>query len=351
MTSTGRSASPMQAGDPSPGILRQRWSSVILSAIVLATQMYSENSVRAQEPATAASAPDYSRLLTSQSRQMFDAIRQYVADHPDSSDSFPAACRVLEIAREQGWEADATGAAALVRSRSADDPANLRLALATEALAAARNEDAAASAAAFKEYVRTLRLRQPNLAADLAQSLALVWQSHGETAAAEAVYEQLTSGFFLNDELRQFADARRQRLKLVGEAAPAVPQTDLVGKSVDWSEMADRVVVLDFWATNCRPCLEEFPRLKQRYAELAPRGVEILGISFDSDAGSVEQFLMQQSLPWRQVLARETAENAYGVHLLPCLMLVSRTGKIAAVDVRPDDLRWAVIQELERPGR
>lgn len=284
----------------------------------------------------------FSSVLTSRTRQTFVAISGYVADSPDSPDAVAAAHWIMQTAREFGWQADAGPAVDLVLAQSPPDPELQRLAWITRAIGAAQQGDAATSSAAYRDFLRSLRLRQPNLAADVAQSIATAWQLRGEVDAAASVYDQLLSGFLLNEELRQFADARRQRLKLVGKPVPEIPELDLQGNAVRWSDWQERVVLLDFWATNCRPCLEEFPRLKRRHAELSPTGADILGISFDSEPETVTQFLEQQPLPWRQVLARTTAESAFAVHLLPCMMLVNGKGEIAVVDLRPEDVRWAI---------
>ncbi len=332
--------------------LRANWGAATgklwLLALAQLLQVLSPYSVMADSPEPPATAPGFAHLLTSRTRETFEAIRTYVQNHPNSGDSLPAALWTLETAREFGWEGEAQETAAWVLTQSNIDAESRRSAQLVTGLADARQGNVAGAKAAFGDFLATLRLRQPNVAAEGAQSLALAWQLRGDLAAARDVYEQLRGGFFLSDEIRQFTESRSARLALVGQPAPSFSEPDLAGKPVSWPDSAGKVMLIDFWATNCRPCLEELPRLKRRQAEFAARGVEFLGVSFDDDAATVEQFQMSQGMTWRQVLGRATAEQSYHVALIPCLMLVDRAGKVAAVDVRPADLRMALQGVLAR---
>lgn len=319
-----------------------------LLALAHLLQVLSPYSVMADNSEPPTTAPGFAQLLTSQTRETFDAIQTYVRNHPNTGDSLPAALWSLETAREFGWEVDARDTAAWVATQSGIDAESRRLAQLVTAVAHARQGNAAGAKAAFADILATLRLRQPNVAADGAQSLALAWQLQGNLVAAKDVYEELRGSFFLSDEIRQFTESRIERLTLVGQAAPAFSEPDLAGKPVAWSDAADKVVLVDFWATNCRPCIEELPRLKRRHAEFASQGVEFLGVSFDDDPSVVAQFQKDQGISWRQVLGRSSAEQSYHVELIPCLMLVDRQGKVAAVDVRPADLRSALQGVLSR---
>jgi thiol-disulfide isomerase/thioredoxin len=281
----------------------------------------------------------YHQLQTRLARQMFDGIRVYCQDHPGAAD-FPTAARELfSLARTWGWEAEARNVAGLLLARPDLDPAVTREAQVVLALGAARVGERDGSAAAFQQYLRSLRLRTPNDATDLAQSLALVWQLRGDVESAAAVYEQLATAFFLNPEVREFTEARIKRLSLVGKPVPEFAVSDLSGQPVVAADFTGRVTLLDFWATNCRPCLEELPHLRELYRDCQPRGLAILGLSFDGEREILDQFLSQQPLPWRIALGRMPAEDVFHVHLIPCLMLVDRQGRIAATDVRPFDLR------------
>jgi peroxiredoxin len=137
-------------------------------------------------------------------------------------------------------------------------------------------------------------------------------------------------------------------LKLLGKPAPAITVADIDGRGVSWDDFRGKVVLLDFWATNCRPCLEELPRLKLLTRELQPRGLELLGVSLDDEIVVVKSFREAQRLPWRIALDGGKVAPEFHVRLIPCLMLLDREGRVAAVDVRPSDLRWAALNVLDR---
>jgi thiol-disulfide isomerase/thioredoxin len=326
-----------------------RFSVWLFAGLVPASQLMDCQPVntRNREP-TAGGSERYHRLLTRSYRQTFDEISRYCREHADAPDNRTALQDLSSLARTWGWEADARAVVEPALSRDGLEPALMRDLLAVTAIGAARTGDRSAAAAAFERFLKSLRLRNPNEATDLAQSLALVWQLRGDREGAAAVYEQVSSAFLLNPEVRDFAAARTRRLELIGQPMPELGDNDLTGRPVTAADFAGKVVLFDFWATNCRPCLEELPRLRAVYRDCQPHGLEVIGLSFDEDRAAIDQFLTQEPLPWRLALGRKTAEDRFHVHLIPCLILADRQGRIVATDVRPFDLRRTVETLLDQ---
>jgi peroxiredoxin len=326
-----------------------RVSIPLLIGLAATSQLLDCQSVIAQNREPAAGPVErYHHLLTRSHRETFDRIARYCREQPDAPDYRTALQDLCTLARTWGWEADARPIAEPALERDGLDPAFMRELLAVVALGAARSGDRPAATAAFERFLRSLRLRNPNEATDLAQSVALVWQLRGDREAAAAVYEQVASAFFLNAEVRDFATARIKRLDLLGQPIPELGDHDLTGRPIAAADFAGKVVLFDFWATNCRPCLEELPRLRAVYRDCQPHGLEIVGLSFDEERAVLDQFLMQEPLPWRLALGRKTAEERFHVHLIPCLMLADRQGRIVATDVRPFDLRQTIETVLDQ---
>lgn len=320
---------------------------LVLAEVVCAQLLFGQTVVAQPIPTSTSEATRYHHLITRSDRETFDRIARYCRDHGADADVLTAVQDLAVLARRYGWEADARPIVEAVLGRDGFDPVLTRECLAIVALGAAQSGDRTASAAAYEKFLRSLRLRNPNEATDLAQSLALVWQLRADPEAARAVYEQISSAFFLNPEVRDFAAARTRRLELIGKPLPEWTVSDLSGQPLTGTGLTGKVVLLDFWATNCRPCLEELPRLRQLYRDCSPLGFEIVGLSFDDAPETLEQFLKLEPLPWRVALGRNAAEDQFQVHLIPCLMLVDRRGKVVATDVRPFDLRRTVERLLD----
>ena len=64
--------------------------------------------------------------------------------------------------------------------------------------------------------------------------------------------------------------------------------------------MKDQVVLIDFWATWCGPCVREIPNIKQTYDKLHPKGFEIVGISLNKNENALRKFVKEKEMPWPQ---------------------------------------------------
>lgn len=141
------------------------------------------------------------------------------------------------------------------------------------------------------------------------------------------------------------------RLK-VGAQPFAFSAKDLGGATVSPATFKGRVVMLDFWATWCGPCVGEMPNVKAVYDKYHAKGFDIVGISLDEDRDALNTFLKTQNVQWPQVYDgkgwKNDIANQYGVQAIPFALLVGRDGKIAAVNVRGDALEPAVRAALAR---
>lgn len=134
----------------------------------------------------------------------------------------------------------------------------------------------------------------------------------------------------------------------IGSEAPPftlpVVANALDGKaSVSLHELRGHPVLIDFWATWCRPCQAELPVVNRIAERFRDRGLVVVGINTSDEAGKAEAWAKTSGLTFPIAYdASETAARGYGVDSLPTLVLVSKTGKIVAVRGLSDDA------ELER---
>ena len=126
----------------------------------------------------------------------------------------------------------------------------------------------------------------------------------------------------------------------------AVAASDLSGKPLNLSQYRGKVVLMDFWATWCGPCVGEMPNVIAAYKKYHARGFDVVGISLDQDKSALTSFIAQNKMPWRQVYDGKGWGSAvpgqYGVRAIPFGLLLNRDGTIAAVEVRGDALPAAI---------
>jgi thiol-disulfide isomerase/thioredoxin len=109
---------------------------------------------------------------------------------------------------------------------------------------------------------------------------------------------------------------------------------------VDIADLRGRVVLVDFWATWCGPCLAALPALKDAYAKLHDRGFDIIGISGDDDRDALESFVRKQKMAWPQYFESSDGQNRmfekYDIVPIPTLWLVDKKGVIRSVEAEGD---------------
>lgn len=107
------------------------------------------------------------------------------------------------------------------------------------------------------------------------------------------------------------------------------------GREVDLARLKGKVVLIDFWATWCAPCVEALPELKAAQAKYQGQGLEVIGISFDSDRAAVQRFIKQHDLPWPNYFDGKGWENAFAARFdlnnIPVQWLVDRQGVLREV--------------------
>lgn len=136
--------------------------------------------------------------------------------------------------------------------------------------------------------------------------------------------------------------------------APDFEATAADGSTVRLSELRGTVVLVDFWATWCGPCVREIPTVKALYEELAGEDFEILGVSLDRSRADFEAFVSSRGLAWPQHFSgagwSDPVARAYGVRSIPRAMLVDREGRIVRDHLRGPSLRSAARSVLEEGG-
>jgi len=135
------------------------------------------------------------------------------------------------------------------------------------------------------------------------------------------------------------------RLDWLGKA-PKIEGAIFGGEKFDWSKYKGKVVLLDFWATWCGPCLRELPNVKANHEKYHDRGFDVVGISLDDDSRALTDFLQKEKLAWPTLLETDSSKRGFdaplakkfGVDGIPATFLLDRSGKVAAISVRGEEL-------------
>ena len=126
---------------------------------------------------------------------------------------------------------------------------------------------------------------------------------------------------------------------------------DLDGNPISLVDYRGKVVLLDFWAVWCGPCVGEIPNVKEVYEKYHDKGFEVIGVSFDEDEAVVREFVKEKEIPWRQILDNEGFKGIfakqYGVRGIPAPFLIDRNGKVISVKARNQLLGELVAAEIE----
>ncbi len=171
--------------------------------------------------------------------------------------------------------------------------------------------------------------------------LAMTARGQGEAEVLRPFAESPNRGArdYVNDRLRFFELSQRPfELKF----------TALDGREVDLAALRGKVVLIDFWATWCGPCIAELPNVKKAYAELHEHGFEIIGISLDHerDRQKFAALVAKEGLPWPQRFVGKGWEDPvakeYTVMAIPAMFLLDQKGMLVSTDARGEKLAQEV---------
>ncbi|MDR2169308.1 MAG: redoxin domain-containing protein [Planctomycetaceae bacterium] len=138
--------------------------------------------------------------------------------------------------------------------------------------------------------------------------------------------------------------------KQIAEIAELEGET-LAGEKLDWKKYAGKVVLLEFWATWCIPCIEEIPNLKKTYEKYHQQGFEIIGISVDEDLKKLQEGLEKYKFDWTVIADKKLTDagkvwlyDRFGIHSVPRGILIDRSGKVVTIETSGNKLE----KELEK---
>lgn len=202
---------------------------------------------------------------------------------------------------------------------------------------------------------------------DVAQALymkaMLYLQVLDNPAKAEELVQQLKNDF-ADTRLGKNADKLLESIKKQGESAkirsslvpgakfPDFEEKDLDGKPLSIAGYKGKIVLVDFWATWCGPCVRELPNVLKAYENYHSKGFEIIGISLDQDETKLKDFIKEKNMPWQQYFDgkgwNSKLGGKYGIQSIPATWLLDGEGKIIDSNLRGEALEAALAKALEK---
>ena len=131
-----------------------------------------------------------------------------------------------------------------------------------------------------------------------------------------------------------------------GNPVPGFTLKSLDDRTVSLKDYRGKIVLLDFWATWCPPCVKEAPAIREAYQEYHDRGFEVIGISLDKDREKLEKFIEKNGVLWPQIFDglgwKSALAQIYGVTSIPWQILLDRDLRVISPNARGENLDEAL---------
>jgi thiol-disulfide isomerase/thioredoxin len=145
-----------------------------------------------------------------------------------------------------------------------------------------------------------------------------------------------------------------KQLAMVGKELDIKGPT-LDGKELDWKSYRGKIVLVDFWATWCKPCMDELPNVQKMYKLYHDRGFEVVGISLDKNREALDNFMEKKKLPWKCIYDMKDGKfplaERYEVDAIPLAILVDKEGRVISMNARGPELERLLEKHIGPPKK
>lgn len=316
------------------------WILGLLAASTTTVPALAQGKPPATKPAPAvAAAPAAAGLSLKEAK--YAAIVAWLGTNPKAADRAEGLGEAADLAAEIGKWGEAKGHAEAYGKEFADGERSGEMKLMIGKALANLPGRAADAKKAFADAFEAAG-DDVNAAVAATSELAELLVGMDDKDGAEQALHTLSERFAQVRGLKEFVQQKRAEIAEIGVEPKPIDVTAFDGKPLKLSALKGKVVLIDFWATWCGPCIQELPNVIAAYKKYHGQGFEIVGISLDQDEQKLKDFLASHDMPWPQFFDGKGWQNEvgqlYGVQSIPKTYLLDRDGKVRRVGLRGEAL-------------
>lgn len=191
-------------------------------------------------------------------------------------------------------------------------------------------------------YKRVVSFAKENINTPVGEYIFLMYSQIFQEKDLETILPYLSQ-----DALQKFNEVRKnitEQKVLTGQQYIPLEGQTVENKKFKLSDIVGKreLILLDFWASWCSPCIKEIPVLTELYNKYKDKGFEIVGISIDNNEHQWKQAIEKHNMTWLQIISKKEKSNnlveKYDVKYIPYTVLIDSTGKIIGTNLRGEEL-------------